>query len=84
MNYHLITSFLPIFFGIIFSCTSQSLQFEEENGLIKLMDDQRHVFSYQIETKSLEGQSPRATYVHPLNDFTGNPLTEDFPEDHLH
>ena len=84
MNYHLITCFLPLFFGIMFSCTSQSLQFKEENRLIKLMDDQRHVFSYQIETKSFEGQYPRANYVHPLNDFTGSPLTEDFPEDHLH
>ena len=84
MNYRLISSFLPVFFGVIVSCTGQSLQFVEEDGLIKLTDDQRHVFSYQIETKSLDGQYPRANYVHPLNDFTGTPLTEDFPEDHLH
>ena len=84
MNYQLLSRFLPIIIGTMVSCTSPSLKFEEENGLIKLLDDQRHVFSYQIETKSLDGQYPRANYVHPLNDFTGNPLTEDFPEDHLH
>jgi len=42
------------------------------------------VLQYQLKTKSLEGKFARSNYVHPLNDLDGNPVTEDFPEDHKH
>ena len=42
------------------------------------------VLFYRSLSKSLDGQSTRANYVHPLYDLDGNVLTEDFPEDHLH
>ncbi|GJM29577.1 MAG: hypothetical protein DHS20C17_22120 [Cyclobacteriaceae bacterium] len=60
------------------------LQFKEEDGRVSLYQDDQLVFSYQTETVSKDGQYPRANYVHPLNDFSGKPITEDFPEDHLH
>ena len=60
------------------------LRFVEANGAVSLYQGGELVFSYQIETKSHNGQYPRANYVHPLNDFSGQALTEDFPEDHLH
>jgi len=41
-------------------------------------------FFYQTATKSLDGNYPRANYVHPLYGLNGEILTEDFPEDHYH
>jgi hypothetical protein len=60
------------------------LHFREEAGKVSLYDGDDLVFSYQVETKSYQGQYPRANYVHPLNDFQGAAITEDFPADHLH
>lgn len=60
------------------------LQFKEEDGKVNLYDDGQLIFGYQVETKSMDGQYPRANYIHPLNDFSGSSLTEDFPDDHLH
>jgi hypothetical protein len=60
------------------------LHFQEEDGRVSLYDGDDLIFSYQVETKSYQGQYPRANYVHPLNDFQGATITEDFPEDHLH
>ncbi len=60
------------------------LHFQEEDGRVSLYDGDDLIFSYQVETISSKGQYPRANYVHPLHDFQGAPLTEDFPEDHLH
>ncbi len=44
----------------------------------------KKVLFYQSETKSADGQFPRADYVHPLYGPDGFELTEDFPKDHLH
>ena len=60
------------------------LHFQEEDGKVSLYHGDALIFSYQVETKSQQGQYPRANYIHPLNDFSGNAITEDFPEDHLH
>jgi hypothetical protein len=42
------------------------------------------VLFYQRRLKSKDGKLARANYVHPLLDLDGEPLTEDFPADHLH
>lgn len=42
------------------------------------------VLFYQRRPKSKNGKYTRANYVHPLLDLDGQPLTEDFPADHLH
>ncbi len=56
--------------------TDNNITFREKNLLI---------LSYQVTTKSLDGQFGRANYVHPLYDISGtNVLTEDFPKDHPH
>jgi hypothetical protein len=60
------------------------LQFKQEVGKVSLYQHDQLIFSYQIDTKSQNGEYPRANYVHPLNDFSGSSITEDFPEDHLH
>lgn len=63
---------------------SQDLKFTEKDGAITLYDGHSPRFSYQKETKSLNGLYPRANYVHPLFGLNEEILTEDFPEDHLH
>lgn len=46
--------------------------------------NRERILFYQSKTKSLNGEVPRANYVHPLYDLDGHVLTEDFPKDHLH
>lgn len=53
------------------------------NGIL-ISEDNHKILYYQRETKTKEGQYPRANYIHPLYDLQGNPITEDFPEDHKH
>ncbi len=69
-----------------FACTviNGDLRFQQEDGKLSLYEKEQLILSYQIDTKSLNGEYPRANYVHPLNDFSGSTITEDFPEDHLH
>ncbi|MDG3580968.1 DUF6807 family protein [Galbibacter pacificus] len=51
---------------------------------ILLKDGSKKVLFFQSQEKSLNGNYPRANYIHPLFDLDGNVLTEDFPDDHLH
>lgn len=75
---------LLFFICLYSSVLGQDLSFIEKEGRITLYDSEHPRFSYQKETKSLNGQYPRANYVHPLYGLSGDVLTEDFPEDHLH
>lgn len=48
-------------------------------------DGDTRVLFYQAERKALpDGRAARSNYFHPLYDLDGRPLTEDFPEDHIH
>jgi hypothetical protein len=49
-----------------------------------LQEGDTKVLFYQRRLKSKDGKHARANYVHPLLDLDGEPLTEDFPADHLH
>lgn len=49
-----------------------------------LQERDTKVLFYQRRPKSKDGKYTRANYVHPLQDLDGEPLTEDFPADHLH
>jgi hypothetical protein len=49
-----------------------------------LQEGETKVLFYQRRPKSKDGKYTRANYVHPLLDLDGEPLTEDFPADHLH
>lgn len=51
---------------------------------ILVTEGDRPVLFYQRATKSMDGQWPRAGYVHPLYGLEGQTLTEDFPKDHRH
>lgn len=78
-----------VYTGIFLSLMSISTIAQELNakitpqGILVSEGDQK-VLYYQKETKSMNGQYPRANYIHPLYDLQGNSITEDFPEDHMH
>ncbi|AWW32473.1 hypothetical protein DN752_21275 [Echinicola strongylocentroti] len=76
--------FLIIAVFVSFSLSAQKLQFKENTEGITLTEDNLTRFHYQTTTKSLNGNYPRANYVHPLYGLDGEVLTEDFPEDHFH
>lgn len=54
------------------------------NEGIWVLEGDTKVLFYQRTSKSKDGKYARANYVHPLLDLDGEPLTEDFPADHLH
>ncbi len=75
---------LPSLLFNLWGVVAQNLEFrEEKEGVLLLENDQPRYF-YQTETKSLDGEYPRANYIHPLLGVKGEIITEDFPEDHLH
>jgi hypothetical protein len=65
-------------------CQEQKFHFNENGQGILLTYGNQNIFFYQKRTKSLNGQFPRANYIHPLYGLSGEILTEDFPDDHLH
>lgn len=66
------------------SVNAQLLTFEKTDEGVWIKEDGANVLFYQAMTKSLNGKSPRANYIHPLYNIDGFELTEDFPLDHLH
>jgi hypothetical protein len=66
------------------SCQDKKFTFYEDSNGILLEYSNQNIFFYQKQTKSLDGQYPRANYIHPLYGLNGEVLTEDFPADHLH
>lgn len=67
-----------------FTAQSQSFKFTSSPDGIALSEGGRGVYFYQKTTRSLDGEYPRANYLHPLYGLNGEVLTEDFPADHLH
>ncbi len=65
-------------------CIAQSFKFTENDEGIALSEGKHPIYFYQQKTKSLNGQYPRANYLHPVYGLKGEILTEDFPADHLH
>ena len=63
---------------------AQHFNFIETDEGILLKYEHQNIFFYQSATKSMNGDYPRANYIHPLYGLSGEILTEDFPEDHLH
>lgn len=63
---------------------AQSLTFEKTNEGAWIKEGGEKVLFYQAMTKSMDGEYPRANYIHPLYNVDGVELTEDFPKDHLH
>ncbi|WP_339905386.1 DUF6807 family protein [uncultured Cyclobacterium sp.] len=71
-------------FAEVSSAAAQILTFEEKEDGVLLLSDGKPRFFYQKEMISLNGEYPRANYLHPVFDTKGEIVTEDFPDDHLH
>ena len=75
-------------FGLSNSCRAFhrtcAIHVVREAGGYLVRENCRPVLKYQRDATSWDGRWERAHYVHPLYDFDGNVLTEDFPEDHPH
>lgn len=71
-----------------FSCpksiTQPQLAIQQEDDGYWILEKYKKVLFYQKTTKSINGEYPRANYIHPLISLDGDTLTEDFPEDHYH
>ncbi|WP_149499100.1 DUF6807 family protein [Roseiconus lacunae] len=64
--------------------TQQAIRLESTDRGIWIHSGDRRVGFYQRETAQRGDAPPCSNYLHPINDLDGNPLTEDFPSDHLH
>lgn len=68
---------------------ASSFEWREDaaRGKLTLQDAGKPVFTYIVGDQLKKGVPKpytRACYVHPLYDLDGEPLTDDFPKDHLH
>lgn len=63
---------------------TQDLKLDITDGAVHFLEGKDSVLVFQIKPKSLVGNYSRANYIHPLYSLEGTPVTEDFPEDHLH
>ena len=63
---------------------AQELTFRKTEEGAWIYENGEKVLFYQARTKDLDGQRPRANYIHPLYNVNGEVITEDFPKDHLH
>lgn len=75
---------LVLFSGLSRISFAQELKFIDSKEGVLLMEGVDSIFFYQSETKSIQGEYPRANYIHPFYGLHGEVLTEDFPDDHLH
>jgi hypothetical protein len=77
------------FVGMVLSGVASQMTFinDEEKGTLTVKDGQIDVLTYRFEDQLKEGIDPeqtRSCYIHPLFSLDGQPLTDDFPTDHLH
>jgi hypothetical protein len=59
----------------------------ETEGGLSLSEGERPVFVYRHKEQLAAGvpeKYRRSTYIHPLFDLRSNPISDDFPKDHLH
>ncbi len=61
---------------------------EQDGDTLTLYENGAPVLVYRIQSvpapEGVPEHQTRAGYIHPLYDPAGNPLTEDFPDDHYH
>ncbi len=75
---------LALLLPLISMAQEQELKWEQNEEGWQLMEGGSPRLFYQTATKDLDGEYPRANYIHPLYGTDGTALTEDFPADHLH
>jgi hypothetical protein len=83
-------AFSMIIFLVLVSVVSGSqMAFveEEEKGWLTLKEGKVDILTYRFGDQLKQGVNPsqtRSCYIHPLYSLDGRPLTDDFPDDHLH
>ncbi len=77
-------AFILTLFTAVIPSIGQRLSSSRNAEGIEITQGDSKVLFYQAKPKSLNGKYERADYIHPLFSLSGNVLTEDFPEDHLH
>ncbi len=75
---------LLLLFYYSIESSAQLLTIEKTDDGAWVKEAGEKVLFYQATTKSMDGEYPRANYIHPLYNVDGAELTEDFPKDHLH
>lgn len=72
---------LLLFMG---SCQNRTTNFtfKHNDQGVELLENNKPVFFYQQEPKSLNGEYVCNNYIHPLYGLDGDILTEEFPKDH--
>ena len=66
------------------SSEGQGFTFKKSDQGVELSENGNPVFFYQKEPRSPDGEVWFNNYLHPLYSLSGDTLTEEFPEDHLH
>ncbi len=61
---------------------SAQLSMKKTGEGILITENGEAVLEYHTVPKSMNGESPRLNYIHPLYSLNGRVLTEDFPSDH--
>lgn len=79
-----VKTFFFIVFLIRMMPVDAQLTMQKRNDGILITEDNEKVLFYQIEPKSTDGKFKRNNYIHPLWSLSGDILTEDSPDDHLH
>lgn len=80
MKTYILAHLFPLLLCFCACSNAQQLAFEKSDEGILLKEKGQARFFYQTATKSLDGNYPRANYVHPLYGLEGEVLTEDFPD----
>jgi hypothetical protein len=80
---------LGLLIGLIITPGWTQMNFVEDaaKGSLTIMDSGVPVLTYRYGEQLKEGvdaRFARSTYIHPLFSLDGQPLTDDFPADHVH
>lgn len=73
-----------IFFFLGFQLSAESFRVIKDDEGYEILEGSEKVFFYQVEPKFYERDYKRSCYIHPLYGLNQVPITQDFPEDHLH
>lgn len=59
----------------------------ESSGVLTVYDNGKPVLSYRYGDQlkaGVDAKYTRSSYIHPIYSLNGEPITDDFPEDHFH
>ncbi|MGB1927644.1 MAG: DUF6807 family protein, partial [Rubripirellula sp.] len=75
---------IAVLLGGIANAKATDLTFRSDRTGTSIFDQGRLVLTYNAAHKNQNGKWDRANYLHPVNNLSGETMTEDFPKDHPH